>query len=40
MNSSSTLLTVKEQWLQLAVTKRLLAEAELVAAIAKAQAQR
>jgi len=35
-----TLLTVKEQWLQLAVTKGLLTEPELVAAIAKAQAQR
>jgi type IV pilus assembly protein PilB len=36
----STLLTLKEQWLQLAVTKGWVTEAELVAAIAKAQAQR
>ncbi len=35
-----TLLTGKEQWLQHAVTKKLITEAELVAAIAKAQAQR
>ena len=34
------LLTTREQWLQLAVTKGLVTEAELVAAIAKAQSQR
>jgi len=38
--SIDALLTVKEQWLQLAVAKGWVAEAELVAAIAKAQAQR
>ncbi|MBI4003692.1 MAG: Flp pilus assembly complex ATPase component TadA, partial [Candidatus Omnitrophica bacterium] len=40
MRSVAALLTVKEQWLQLAVTKGWVTEAELVAAIAKAQAQR
>ncbi len=40
MGSGKTLLKVKEQWLQLAVTKGLITEDELTAAIAKAQAQR
>lgn len=40
MSGVAALLTVREQWLQLAVTKGWVAEAELVAAIAKAQAQR
>jgi type IV pilus assembly protein PilB len=40
MSPKETLLNVKEQWLQQAVTKGLVTEAELVAAIAKAQVQR
>src|SRR3989338_3853853 len=40
MSSVASLLTVKEQWLQLAVTKGWLTDTELLAAVAKAQAQR
>ncbi len=40
MNNGQTLLKTKDQWLQLAVTKSLLSEAELMAAVAKAQSQR
>ena len=40
MSAIETLLKVKEQWLQLAVAKGLVTEDELVAAVAKAQAQR
>jgi len=39
MKATGTLLTVKEQWLQLAVTKGFVSDAELVAAIAKAHTQ-
>ncbi|MBI3083471.1 MAG: type II/IV secretion system protein [Candidatus Omnitrophica bacterium] len=40
MSAIETLLKVKEQWLQQAVAKGLVTEDELVAAVAKAQAQR
>ena len=39
-NSAPTLLPSKDQWLQLAVTKSLVTEAELLAAVVKAQSQR
>ena len=40
MSPGGTMLNVREQWLQLAVTKKLISEAELMAAVAKAQSQR
>ncbi len=40
MNASSTLPSINEQWLHLAITKGLVSEAEVIAANAKARAQR